>query len=82
MDAPEVKTEDWIKIGPNNIDGTVVDVFSPGYISAGYYQNSIKVVKEDLVWRDTRCEFKYTGPNGSYLTGRLEQLVKSGPSGT
>ena len=83
MNQPEVKEGDWIVIksdeNSSGIDGYVFDLFSDGTLSVGYYQNRMKAIKEDVIWAGTFWKFKYEGPNGSYLRGGDEAIVKRGP---
>jgi len=69
----------WVKVGENNIDAYVFNVISDTEISAGYYQNRLKAIKEEFVWDGKRWNFKNSGPSGSYLSGADEALVKRGP---
>lgn len=72
MEAPEVKVGNWIKIKSNDsetgIDGYVTDVYSRTVLGVGYYQNGLKTIKEDVVWKGSHWDFRYSGPNGSYIT--------------
>lgn len=83
MNPPKVKEGDWIIISPDEtgvgIDGYVFSVQKDGILSVGYYQNKIKAIKEDVVWDGNNWKFKYTGPNGTYLSGADEAIVKRGP---
>ena len=79
MDAPKVKEGQWIVIGTGNLQGYVFDVYSDGSLGVGYYQNRTKAIKEDVIWDGTHWQFKYEGPNGSYLRGHEEAIVKRGP---
>lgn len=80
---PEVKLDTWIKIKStrldSGIDGYVLGIFDEKEISVGYYQNDAKVIKETVVWKDGFWCFKYSDPNGSYLRGKYEAIVKRGP---
>ena len=49
-------------------------------LEVGYYQNNIKAIKENAIWDGTFWKFKYDGPNGSYLHGSDETIVKTGPN--
>jgi len=69
----------WITVGENNIDAYVFQVISNTEILAGYYQNRIKAIKEEIVWDGSKWRFKNSGPSGSYLRGADEALVKRGP---
>lgn len=77
MNRPSVKEGDWIIVG-KNINGLVMGVY-PEYIAVGYYQNGIKAVKTDAVWKHGQWEFMYSGPDASYLRGSEEAAVKRGP---
>lgn len=77
MNAPEVKVNDWIKIGRN--DALVLRVYSAGSIYVGYYQNGMKAIGEDASWDGSAWTFKYEGPNGTYLRGSDAAAVKRGP---
>lgn len=83
MRCPEVKAGDWIRIQSSEnspgVDGYVFSVIADGELSVGYYQNGLKAIKEDVVWKDSHWAFKYDGPNGSYLRGSDEAIVKAGP---
>jgi hypothetical protein len=79
MSNTNVKKGDWISVGISNINAYVLHVFSETEISAGYYQNHLKAIMEDFVWDGERWQFKYSGPNGSYLRGHEEAIVKMGP---
>ena len=73
---PDVKVGEWISV--SGVDGLVMGVY-PEYLAVGYYQNQMKVIKEDVVWGDGHWEFKSSGPNGLYLRGSEEAAVKRGP---
>ena len=79
----KVKEGEWIKIksdeNSQGIDGYVFNIFPDGTLSVGYYQNKLKAIKEDVIWNGSFWKFKYEGPNGSYLRGPEEALVKRGP---
>ena len=79
MDAPKVKQGEWIIIGAGNLKGHVFDIHSDGSLGVGYYQNRVKAIKEDVIWDGSNWQFKYEGPNGSYLQGQEEAIVKRGP---
>ncbi|MEW8052078.1 MAG: hypothetical protein AB2784_19920 [Candidatus Thiodiazotropha endolucinida] len=83
MTKPTVNAGDWIKVksskGSSGIDGYVFSVRPDGSLAVGYYQNKTKAIKEDIVWDGEFWKFKYDGPNGSYLKGQEEALVKRGP---
>lgn len=78
--APSVRQGQWIRVG-SSVDGYVFGVNSDSSLEVGYYQNHIKAIKETVVWNGTSWEFKYQGPNGSYLRGADEAIVKRGPRG-
>jgi hypothetical protein len=78
--TPSVKPGQWIRIG-SSIDGYVFSVDIDGELEVGYYQNRLKAIKETVVWDGTQWEFKHKGPNGSYLRGTEEAIVKRGPHG-
>lgn len=75
---PPVAVGQWITIG-RSTPGYVFQVNSDGSLEVGYYQNRLKAIKETVVWQDESWRFKYQGPNGSYLRGADEALVKRGP---
>ncbi|MEZ0208675.1 MAG: hypothetical protein ACAH17_00660 [Candidatus Paceibacterota bacterium] len=79
MDVPTVKEGEWIVIGSGNLKGYVFNKNSDGSLAVGYYQNHTKAIKEDVIWNGTHWKFKYDGPNGSYLSGHEEAIVKQGP---
>lgn len=78
--SPAVMVGQWITIG-SSIPGYVFQVNGDGSLEVGYYQNRSKAIKETVVWRESRWTFKFQGPNGSYLRGAGEELVKRGPNG-
>ena len=77
---PEVKIGEWVSIWstPYSIKGLVMGISSE-YISVGYYQNQVKAVKEDVIWKDNQWHFKSSGPDASYLHGAEAEAVKRGP---
>lgn len=79
MSTAKVKEGDWITVGPSYISAYVFHVFSDTEVSAGYYQNQSKAIKEYFVWDGGYWQFKFQGPNGSYLRGEEEAIVKRGP---
>lgn len=79
MSDSKVKKGDWITVGSSNISAYVFNVISDTEVSAGYYQNQSKAIKEDFVWDGNAWQFKHQGPNGSYLRGDEEAIVKRGP---
>lgn len=78
--APTVVPGKWIVVG-KTVDGYVFSVSPDGSLEVGYYQNRSKAIKETVVWSGTGWEFKFSGPNGSYLRGDEEAIVKRGPRG-
>ncbi len=81
MKPDKVEKGDWIRVGTNGIYGYVRYVFSDTELNVGYYQKKLKAIGEDVVWneKDGRRDFKSNVPNGSYLQGQEEQIVKEGP---
>lgn len=80
MSKETVREGQWIYIGENRIPAYVIQVISEEEVSAGYYQNHVKAIKENFVLEDGRWEFKHEGPNGIPLKGkRYEAIVKRGP---
>ena len=81
MKPDKIEKGDWIKVGVNGTDGFVRYIFSETELNVGYYQNKRKAIGEDVVWneKDGRWDFKCDGPNGSYLQGLEERIVKEGP---
>lgn len=83
MEQPEVKEGDWITVKSSEtstgIHGYVFSVGADGELEVGYYQSNSKAIKEDVVWEGSYWKFKYSGPNGSYLRGNQEAIVKRGP---
>jgi len=69
----------WISVGRSAQDAYVMATHEDGSLAVGYYQNRAKAIKEDVIWDGSRWEFRYPGPNGSYLSGVEEALVKRGP---
>ncbi len=69
----------WIYVGESKIPAYVINVISETEVSAGYYQNMTKAIKESFVWEGGVWEFKHSGPSGSYLSDHLESVVKRGP---
>lgn len=78
--APHVSNGQWIRVG-NSIDGYIFNARDDGSLEVGYYQNRTKAIKETVVWNGLEWEFKHSGPDGSYLRGSDEALVKRGPRG-
>ncbi|GEM_PF-2229952 len=79
MSDEDVKENDWIYVGEKKIPAYVIRVASPQHVYAGYFQNGLKAIKDEFILTDNGWEFKYSGPSGSYLTDRLEAIVKQGP---
>ncbi|OOG36810.1 hypothetical protein [Rhodanobacter sp. C05] len=79
MNAPQVQKGEWIRLGSNGLDGLVLDIHNDGSLGVGYYQNQLKAIKEDVVWDGSHWQFSNSGPNGSYLRGAEEAMVKRGP---
>ena len=83
MKQPEVSVGDWIFLksedGFSGVDGYVFNVSPDGELSVGYYQNNVKPIKESVIWKDDRWQFKISGPNGTYLTGNDAAIVTNGP---
>ncbi len=66
-------------MGDSAQNSYVMAAHSDGSLAVGYYQNNAKAIGEDVVW-DGKCwQFKYSGPNGTYLKGELEAIVRRGP---
>jgi hypothetical protein len=78
MEMPSVSVREWIKVG--NVDAVVLQV-GPSRLQVGYYQNRSKAIGESAVWDGEGWKFEHDGPNGSYLRGEEESLVKRGPRG-
>ncbi|KID56846.1 hypothetical protein JF50_13185 [Pseudoalteromonas luteoviolacea] len=79
MKSSKVNAGDWIKVGETGIDAYVFHVHSEDEISAGYYQNKEKAIREDFVWDGQRWQFKTMMPCGLYLRGHDATIVKNGP---
>lgn len=84
MNYPKVKEGQWIIIGKpspfcriNN--GYVFNVQTDGTLNVGYYQNQTKAIKTEVIWDGEFWQFKNSGPDGSYLRGQEEHIVKQGP---
>lgn len=75
---PLVKENTWIRLA-SGIDAYVFNVISETKLSIGYYQNNLKAVKENVLWKNNQWEFETSGPSGSYLRGADEAIVKRGP---
>ena len=83
MVMPDVKKGQCIKIGKpnssNKTNGYIFDIFSDGTLGVGYLQPIGKAIKEDVIWNGEHWEFRASGPDGSYLRGPDEFIVKQGP---
>jgi hypothetical protein len=62
-----------------SVDGYVFSVNVDGSLEVGYFQNGQRAIKETVIWNGTEWEFKHQGPNGTYLRGADEAIVKRGP---
>lgn len=80
MSETKVKKGEWITVGSSKINAYIFHVFSDTEVSAGYYQNGSKAIKEDFIWDGETWQFKYSGPCGSYLNGQEAAIVKKGPA--
>ena len=78
--APSVSAGTWIRVG-QSVDGYVFSLNNDGSLEVGYFQNRLKAIRETVIWTGDHWEFKYQGPNGSYLRGHEESIVKRGPRG-
>lgn len=78
--TPQVTKGQWIRVN-DSVDGYIFNVNGDGSLAVGYYQNRHKAIKETVVWNGEKWVFKYEGPNGSYLRGEEEAIVKRGPRG-
>lgn len=76
--APAVKPGEWIRIG-NSVRGHVFSVNTDGSLEVGYAQTSTKAIKEAVQWNGSEWEFKFKGPNGTYLRGSEATIVFRGP---
>jgi len=84
VDRPKIKNNQWIKIGKSeglvlSIDGYVIDTYSDGALSVGYYQNSLKAVKKDVIWNGDHWVFCPSDLGASYLRDAEELIVRRGP---
>lgn len=79
MNREKVKVGDWIYIGESRIPAYVIKVLTDVKVSAGYYQNNFKAIKENFLWDGEKWIFESDNVSGSYLKGNLEQVVKRGP---
>ncbi len=78
MKTPKVDVGQWIVIGEAT-NAYVLSVTSDTELEVGYLQNSVKAIKEAVIFDGDRWKFKYSGPCGSYLRGRDASIVKHGP---
>ncbi len=72
---PDVKVGDWISV--SGVDSLVMAVF-PECIDAGYYQNQMKAIKQEVIWDGSHWKFT-SSLEGLYLRGLEEASVKRGP---
>ncbi len=79
MNESGIKEGSWIYVSSSRIPAYVINVISESEVSAGYYQNDTKAIKEDFIFNGNSWEFEHSGPSGSYLSGNLEVIVKRGP---
>ena len=75
----EVSAGKWIYVGENLIPAYILKVINPELVSAGYFQNDIKAIKENFEKVDGRWQFQSNSVGGSYLRGSDEAIVKTGP---
>ena len=75
----KVSSSEWIFVGEFRIPAYVIKVVTQDYVSAGYYQNNIKAIKENFKYIDGRWEFDSNNVGGTYLQGSLAAIVKAGP---
>jgi len=77
MEISKINAGQWIMVS-NSIDAYVFTVINETELLVGYLQNGLKAIKEKVVFIDGKWEFKSSGPNGSYLRGQEEALIKRG----
>ena len=77
--SESIETGKWIYVGDSRIPAYIINVISDTEVSAGYFQNDSKAIKEEFVLNNGQWQFKHSGPSGSYLKGDLEAIVKRGP---
>lgn len=70
-DKPAVKPGDWITFGngPLSKSAVVCAVYqdaSLGDIEVVYLDDRDRAINEEMVWKNNKWEFKYSGPNGGY----------------
>jgi len=80
MNREKVNAGDWIYVGKSRIPAYVIKVLTDTKVSAGYYQNNFKAIKENFLWNGEKWEFETSGISVQYLRGDLEAIVKRGPS--
>ncbi len=82
MEQPKVKKGEWITIGETNsfdiINGYIIYIHPDESLTVGYCQDGTKAIKSDVVWSINHWDFKYSSPDGSYLHGSEECIVKMG----
>jgi len=79
MSRGKVKVGDWIYVDESRIPAYVIKVLSETKVSAGYYQNNFKTIKENFLWDGEKWKFETSDPSGTYLGKDLEAIVKRGP---
>lgn len=79
LPIPKVAIGDWVRVGWA-VDGYVLSVYPDGSIDVGYYQHQVKATRKTVVWTGDEWDFNDSGPDGSYLRGKEEAIVKRGPS--
>lgn len=80
MNSENVSESRWIEVGKNRMPAYVLHKYNEEWVSAGYYQNGIKVIKDDFVFLNGVWEFKNNPPAGTYIKNKsLEIKIKSGP---
>jgi hypothetical protein len=77
--SPQVQKGEWIRVGSSGLDSLVLDIHEDGSLGVGYCQNQLKAIKEDVIWDGANWQFANSRPNGSYLHGAEEAMVKRGP---
>lgn len=81
MNREKVKAGDWIYVGESRIPAYVIKVLTDTKVSAGYYQNNIKAIKENFLWDGEKWIFESSSLSGIYLGKDLETIIKRGPIG-
>ena len=83
MSTKNVGNNGWIEFGINRIPALVLHEYTESWVSAGYYQNGLKVIKDDFVLKEGVWEFKTNPPSGTYIKDSfLQAKIKSGPYST